>query len=55
MTTKMILFIIIITLWFAVGCVGTMRAKEDRINWEMIIILILAPFLPIIARLCGLI
>lgn len=54
MTTKMILFIIIITLWLIIGIIGAGQAKENRISWEMIIFITLVPFIPLIAMLCEL-
>lgn len=54
MQIKMIAFIIIITFWVIIGSVGVIRAKENRINWEMMIFITFVPFIPIIAKLCGL-
>lgn len=54
MTTKMILFIIIIIFWLIIGIIGAGRAKENRIHWEMIIFITFVPFIPLIAMLCGL-
>lgn len=44
MMTK-ILAIIIVCFWVMMGIIGGMRAKENRVNIEMIIFIFCVPFL----------
>lgn len=49
-----IIFVIGILIWFFIGFLGGLHAKENRINYEMIVFMALAPFIPIFATVCGL-
>ena len=48
--TKLLIFIIV-SVWVIIGIIGGMRAREDRVNIEMIIFLSCAPFLPFLTFL----
>ena len=54
MIIKMIIFVISMMFWVLIGVIGVLRAKENRINWEMLIFIIFVPLIPIITKLCGL-
>lgn len=43
----------VVGLWCLVGLLGCVNAKADRVNYEMIIFLCFAPFLPLVAWACG--
>ena len=49
-----IIFILIVAVWLFVGILGGLHCKEKRVNYEMIVFVSLAPFLPLIAKVCGL-
>ena len=49
-----IIFVIGILIWCFIGFLGGLHAKENRVNYEMIIFIALAPFIPIFAIACGL-
>lgn len=50
-----ILFVIIILIWAFIGFLGVLNCKKDRVNFEMIIFLTTVPFIPMVAKWCGLI
>lgn len=50
-----IIFVIGILIWCFIGFLGGLRAKENRISYEMIIFMVLALFIPIFAKICGLV
>lgn len=53
--SKIIIFIIVVFIWGFIGLLGGLHAKENRVHYEMIIFLALAPFIPIFAMVfCGL-
>ena len=54
MTVKMILFLFIIVIWFSIGIIGVINCKKNRIHFEMLIFLFFVPFIPLIAKWCGL-
>lgn len=49
-----IIFVIVVLIWCFIGFLGGLHANEHRINYEMIIFMALAPFIPILAIVCGL-
>lgn len=49
-----IIFVISILVWCFIGFLGCLHAKENRINYEMIVFITLAPFISILAVICGL-
>lgn len=49
-----IIFVIGIIIWCFIGFLGVLHAKEDRVNYEIIIFMALAPFILIFAMFCGL-
>lgn len=51
---KEIIFVIVILVWCFIGFLGGMNAKDNRVNYEMIIFMVLAPFIPLLAKVCGL-
>lgn len=50
-----VIFVIIILVWMAVGTVGLLQMRKDRVKFEMIIFMGVTPFLPLIAWACGII
>ena len=51
----MLIFSIIIFIWGLLGICGLINCKKERIIWELLIFGIMMPFLPVFAKLCGLI
>ena len=49
------LFVIIIFIWLFVGFLGDLHAKDNHVNYEMIIFMFFAPFIPLVAKMCGLV
>lgn len=49
-----IIFVIGFIIWCFIGFLGGLHAKENRVNYEIIIFMALAPFIPIFAMFCGL-
>ena len=47
-------FIVIIGIWVLIGLKGIKGCKEERIHWEMIVFMCFVPFIPLVAKLCGL-
>jgi len=47
------MFIICILIWALVGFHGILNCKTERINYEMLIFLGTAPFIPLIAKIFG--
>ena len=54
MTVGMIIFCVVIFVWFFVGFLGGLHCKENRVNYEMLIFMAFAPFIPLVAKACGL-
>ena len=52
---KIIIFVIVIFVWAFIGWLGGLHANENRINYEMIIFLGFAPFIPLLVKVCGLV
>jgi len=50
-----IIFTIFIIVWGLLGICGLINCKKERVIWELLIFGISIPFLPVIAKLCGLI
>ena len=48
------LFVVIIFIWLFVGFLGILSCKANRVNYEMIIFMFFAPFIPLVAKVCGL-
>lgn len=55
MTEGVGLFIFIILLWLLTGITGVIKCKDEGINWCIIIFMCFVPFIPVVARVCGLI
>ena len=55
MITKEIIFVIGILIWLSIGFFDVLRAKDNRIHYNLIIFLVLAPCIPLFAKICGLI
>lgn len=53
----MTMFIAVIFVWVLLGFFGVfLRSMDvDFINWPMVVFFLAVPFLPIIAKVCGLI
>ena len=49
-----IIFTIIMVIWFIIGNIGIINAKSHKTNWFMIISLLFVPFIPLVAKVCGL-
>ena len=49
-----IIFVIVILIWCLFGGIGVLHCKENRVNVEMLVFILFAPFLAIIAHVCGL-
>ena len=51
-----IVFIIIILIWCFLGFLGILQntRNNSRINFEMIFFCLIIPFIPLIAKWCGL-
>lgn len=50
-----VIFVLIIIVWLFVGFLGNLHCKENRVNYEMIVFMLFVPFIPLIAKACGLI
>ena len=51
-------FVVIILIWLFVGFLGIMqnvRKDSNRVNYEMILFFLSVPFIPVVAKFCGLI
>ena len=46
----MISFALILIIWAGFGLAGVWNCKADRINYEMLIFMGSAPFLPLVAK-----
>ena len=53
----MTLFIVIILVWVLLGFFGVLlrSMNVDFVNWPMILFFLLVPFIPVVAKFCGLI
>ena len=49
-----IVFVIGILIWLIIGILGGLHANENRVNYEMIFFISLVPFIPLFAKICGL-
>lgn len=49
-----VIFVLIIVVWLFVGSLGVLHCKENRVNYEMIVFMLFVPFIPLIAKACGL-
>ena len=49
-----VLFVLIIMVWCFTGFFGVVDCKSDKVNWKMLFFIFFAPFLPLIAKACGL-
>ena len=49
-----ILFVIVILIWSFIGFLGGMNANKNRVNYEMIIFILLFLLIPFLAKFCGL-
>lgn len=54
MTMGKIIFVIGILIWLFIGFLGGLHAKVNRINYEMIIFILLFLLMPFFAKVCGL-
>lgn len=52
---KEIIFVIGIFVWCFIGFLSIMHSKDNRVNYEMIIFMALVPFIPLFAKVCGLV
>ena len=52
---KEIIFVIGILVWCFIGFLAGLHAKDNRVNYELIIFMALVPFIPLFAKVCGLI
>ena len=50
-----LVFCFIVLIWLFVGFLGNLHCKENRVNYEMIVFMLFFPFIPFIAKACGLI
>ena len=50
----MAIFIIYIIVWVAFGLWGCMRCKDNSVNWPMFVFMAMIMFIPIVAKLGGL-
>lgn len=50
------LFVLIVILWGIFGLIGITHnySYNPRVNWGMILFLLTVPFLPLFAKMCGL-
>ena len=49
----MILFGLFLLIWFGLGFLGIMHCKDSKVNWHMLIFMALVPFIPLVAKVCG--
>lgn len=49
----MIIFILILFAWAALGFIGVLNCKKNRIMWELIVFMGIVPFIPFIAKFFG--
>lgn len=51
------LFVLIVVLWGIFGLMGIIHncSYNPRVNWCMILFLLTVPFMPLFAKMCGLI
>jgi hypothetical protein len=54
MTMGEIIFVIGILIWLFIGFLGGLHCKVNRINYEMIIFILLFLLIPLFAKVCGL-
>lgn len=47
----MIIFALFLIIWACIGLLGIIKCKTNRINYEMLIFLAVAPIIPLIAKL----
>lgn len=50
-----VLFALIMVVWLICGFRGIIHCRKNGVNWEMIIFMVIFPFLPLIMRWCALI
>lgn len=49
----MVVFGIILMIWLLIGFIGILNEKTNKINWSMIGFMVFFPFIPVIAKVCG--
>lgn len=49
-----LVFVVVIGIWVLIGLKGIRVCKKNRTNWEMITFMCFVPFIPLVAKLCGL-
>lgn len=49
-----IIFVVGILIWCCIGFLGVLHAKDNRVNYGLIISMFSAPFIPLFAKACGL-
>ena len=54
MTMGEIIFFICFLIWLFIGFLGGLHCKVNRINYEMIIFILLFLLIPLFAKVCGL-
>lgn len=55
MTTMMIVFVIFVLAWMMLGFMGLIHCKDvGGINWWMLAFMLVVPFIPLVAHVCGL-
>lgn len=50
----MFLFTLIMFAWFFVGFLGLLHCKDDGVNWWLLAFIVFVPFVPLVAKVCGL-
>ena len=53
MTVGMIIFLIVIFIWLFFGFMMIVRMNEEGVNWCGFVFLFVPPFLPLVAKMCG--
>lgn len=51
----MVVFGIVLAVWLLIGFIGILTAKTNKINWFMIGFMVFFPFIPVIAKICGMV
>jgi hypothetical protein len=50
-----VIFVLIIVAWLFIGFLSNLHCKENRVNYELIVFVLFVPFIPLLAKACGLI
>lgn len=49
-----VIFVGFIFTWMVIAMIGLYNYNKPRVHWELIVFLLVVPFIPLVAKLCGL-